>query len=52
MTDLERLTTAFRAINPWARKLLEELALGFVEDFSAAKSAPTAGAIEGAFDLA
>jgi hypothetical protein len=43
MTDLERLAAPFHAMSPWARKLLEEVALGFVEDFPVPKSGPAAG---------
>jgi hypothetical protein len=40
MTDVERLTAAFHAMNPSARGMLVELARRFVEDFPASKSAP------------
>jgi hypothetical protein len=33
MTDLERLTTAFEAMNLWARELLRELAEGYAVGF-------------------
>jgi hypothetical protein len=42
MTDLERLTAAFHAMNHWARGMLLELAMGFVEDFPTPKAAPAA----------
>jgi hypothetical protein len=50
MTDLGRLTAAFNAMNPWARGMLVELAMGYVEDFPVSKSATDtllAGAAEG-----
>jgi hypothetical protein len=45
MTDLERLTAAFHAMNPWARGMLVELAMGYAEDFPAAKAAPAVDAL-------
>jgi hypothetical protein len=40
MTDLERLTAAFEAMNPWARELLRDLAEGYAIDFPAPTPAP------------
>jgi hypothetical protein len=50
MTDLERLIAAFHAINPWARGVLVELAMGYAEDFPVSKAAANTllpGAAEG-----
>jgi hypothetical protein len=40
MTDLERLTAAFEAMNPWARELLRDLAEGYAVDFPEPKPTP------------
>jgi hypothetical protein len=40
MSDLERLTTAFQAMNPWARDLLRALAEDYALLFPAPKPAP------------
>lgn len=39
MTDLERLTAAYESMNPWARKLLRDLAEDYAKLFPAPKSA-------------
>jgi hypothetical protein len=40
MTDRDRLTVAFDAMNPWSRGMLLELAEGYAVDFPAPKPAP------------
>ena len=48
MSDLERLTVAFNAMNPWARGMLVELVLGYAEDFPASTTRAVFDAAQGA----
>jgi hypothetical protein len=40
MTELDRLTAAFDAMNPWGRELLREFAEGCAIDFPAHEDEP------------